>query len=212
MRSCKLAGRGRKARLRCTLRGFGAVRRVSVTVKKGRRTVAKKTVRPSAAGVLSFKPSRRLRRGTYKVTLVLRDAAGGTALGHEDAARALTRRLQSVRGRADKRCMLAATAYEAGRIAGQATRPAPASPPSSTASCSSAGSRRGSRRPSAWPSPAPASIAIVVFSVAGGSARGDEADSAQKLDPNRAHAEMVAGCVNTGGEQHAATASASPTG
>jgi hypothetical protein len=77
VRSCKLAGRGRKARLRCTLRGFRAVRSVSVTVKKGRRTVAKKTVRPSAAGALSFKPSRRLRRGTYKVTLVLRDAAGG---------------------------------------------------------------------------------------------------------------------------------------
>ena len=76
VRSCKLAGRGRKARLRCTLRSFGAVRRATVTVKKGRKTVAKKTVRPSAAGVLSFKPSRRLRRGTYKVTLVLRDASG----------------------------------------------------------------------------------------------------------------------------------------
>ena len=39
--------------------------------------MARKTVRPSAAGVLSFKPSRRLRRGSYKVTIVLRDAAGG---------------------------------------------------------------------------------------------------------------------------------------
>jgi bacillolysin len=80
VRSCKLAGRGRgrKARLRCTLRGFGAVRRATVTVKKGRKTVARKTVRPSAAGVLSFRPSRALRRGTYKVTLVLRDAAGTT--------------------------------------------------------------------------------------------------------------------------------------
>ena len=38
--------------------------------------MTKKTVRPSAAGALSFKPSRRLRRGTYKVTLDLRDAAG----------------------------------------------------------------------------------------------------------------------------------------
>jgi hypothetical protein len=76
VRSCKLAGRGRRARLRCTLRSFGAVRRATITVKKGRRTLARKTLRPTAAGVLSFKPSRRLRRGTYKVTLVLRDAAG----------------------------------------------------------------------------------------------------------------------------------------
>ena len=76
VRSCKLAGRGRKARLRCTLRRFGAVRRATVTVKKGRKTVARKTVRPSSRGVLSIKPRRTLRRGRYKVTLVLRDARG----------------------------------------------------------------------------------------------------------------------------------------
>jgi hypothetical protein len=62
--------------VRCTLRRFGAVRRATVTVKKGRKTVARKTVRPSSRGVLSIKPRRALRRGRYKVTIVLRDASG----------------------------------------------------------------------------------------------------------------------------------------
>ncbi len=96
--------------------------------------------------------------------------------------------------------MLAATAYETGRIAGQATvllllaaviyrfllqrwLAARVAPPVRMA-IAGAGV-----------------IAIIVFSVAGGSARGDGATSGQKLDPNRAHTEMVAGCVDTGGEQ-----------
>jgi len=96
--------------------------------------------------------------------------------------------------------MLAATAYQAGQIAGQATvmlllaaviyrfllqrwLAARVAPPVRMA-IAGAGV-----------------IAIVVFSVAGGSAPGDGAASGQELDPNRAHAEMVAGCVDTGGEQ-----------
>jgi bacillolysin len=77
VRSCKLRGKGKKARLRCTLRGFGAVRRATVTVKRRGRTVAKKSLRPTAGGLLSIKPKRALVKGTYKVTIVLRDAAGG---------------------------------------------------------------------------------------------------------------------------------------
>jgi len=78
LRSCKLSGRGKKARMRCTLRGFRAVRRASVTVKLRGRTVARKTVRPTSRGVLSLKPLRTLRRGRYRVTIVLRDAQGRT--------------------------------------------------------------------------------------------------------------------------------------
>jgi hypothetical protein len=39
--------------------------------------VARKRIRPSRAGVLSIKPRRALRCGTYRVTVVLRDARGG---------------------------------------------------------------------------------------------------------------------------------------
>ena len=79
VRSCKLAGRGRKARLRCTLRSVGAVTRASVTVKKGRKTVAKKTRPPERRrrAVVQAEPAR-CAAASYKVTLVLRDASGGT--------------------------------------------------------------------------------------------------------------------------------------
>jgi Zn-dependent metalloprotease len=76
VRSCKRTGKGRRARVRCTLAGAGAVTRATVTVKRGRKTVAKKTLRPAAGGVLSIKPKGTLRKGTYKVTIVIRDAAG----------------------------------------------------------------------------------------------------------------------------------------
>ena len=76
LRSCKRSGTGKKARVRCTLRGFGAVQRATVTVKRKGKTVGKKTLRPSSSGVLSFKPKKALRKGTYKVTIVLRDADG----------------------------------------------------------------------------------------------------------------------------------------
>jgi hypothetical protein len=76
VRSCTGTGRGKRARVRCTLSGSRAVRRATVTVKRNGRTVAKKTLRPAAGGVLSFKPKGTLRKGTYKVTIVIRDAAG----------------------------------------------------------------------------------------------------------------------------------------
>ena len=76
IRACRLRGTGRRATVRCTLRRFAAVRRATVTLKQGKRTVARKTVRPSRTGVLSIKPGRTLRRGTYKLTVVLRDARG----------------------------------------------------------------------------------------------------------------------------------------
>ena len=77
LRSCKVSGKGRKLRVKCTLRSFGAVRRATETVKRRGKTVVKKTLRPSRPGVLTLKPKRKLRKGTYKVTIVLRDAAGG---------------------------------------------------------------------------------------------------------------------------------------
>ena len=77
VRSCKRSGRGRKARVRCVLRDFGAVARATVTAKRNGRTVARKTLKPSAAGVLLVKPKRPpLRKGLYKVTIVVRDATG----------------------------------------------------------------------------------------------------------------------------------------
>ena len=62
--------------MRCVLRDFGAVARATVTAKRNGRTVARKTLKPSAVGVLSVKAKRPLRKGLYKVTIVLRDAAG----------------------------------------------------------------------------------------------------------------------------------------
>jgi hypothetical protein len=77
LRWCKIRGTGRKLRVRCALRSFTAVRRAAVTIRKGRKAVLSKTLRPSSKGVLSIKPKRKLRRGTYKVTIVIRDASGG---------------------------------------------------------------------------------------------------------------------------------------
>ena len=76
LRSCKRSGKGKKTRVRCTLRDFGAVSRATVTVKRKGKIVAKKTLKPSARGVLAIKPKRKLRKGIYKVTIVLRDASG----------------------------------------------------------------------------------------------------------------------------------------
>ena len=78
LRSCRLAGRGRRARLRCRLSGFRAVRSARVTVKRGTRTVATGSGKPSAKGVVTIRPRRALRKGRYKVTIKLRDAKGAT--------------------------------------------------------------------------------------------------------------------------------------
>ena len=73
---CRLSGRGRRARLRCRLSSFRAVTRASVKVTRRGRTVASGSARPSANGTLAIRPRRTLRRGSYRVTIKLRDASG----------------------------------------------------------------------------------------------------------------------------------------
>jgi hypothetical protein len=76
LRSCKISGKGKKLRVKCTLSRSGAVRRATVTIKKGKKTVLKKSLKPTSKGVLSIKPKRKLTKGSYKVSIVIRDAAG----------------------------------------------------------------------------------------------------------------------------------------
>ena len=76
LRSCKISGKGKKLRIKCTLTKSGAVRRATVTIKKGKKTVLKKSLKPTSKGVLSIKPKRKLTKGSYKVSIVIRDAAG----------------------------------------------------------------------------------------------------------------------------------------
>lgn len=76
LKSCKISGKGKKLRIKCTLSKSGAVRKATVTVKKGKKTVLKKTLKPTSKGVLSIKPKRKLTKGSYKVSIVIRDGAG----------------------------------------------------------------------------------------------------------------------------------------
>ena len=76
LRSCKISGKGKKLRIKCTLSKSGAVRRATITIKKGKKTVLKKSLKPSSKGVLSIKPKRKLAKGSYKVSIVIRDASG----------------------------------------------------------------------------------------------------------------------------------------
>lgn len=76
LRSCKISGKGKKLRVKCTLSKSGAVRRATITIKKGKKTVLKKSLKPTSKGVLSIKPKRKLAKGSYKVSIVIRDAAG----------------------------------------------------------------------------------------------------------------------------------------
>jgi hypothetical protein len=76
LRSCKISGKGKKLRVKCTLSDSGAVRRATVTIKKGKKTVLKKSLKPTSKGVLSIKPKRKLAKGSYKVSIVIRDASG----------------------------------------------------------------------------------------------------------------------------------------
>jgi len=96
--------------------------------------------------------------------------------------------------------MLAVTAYEAGQIAGQATLLLLVAAVLYRFLLQSWLAPRVARPVRAALAGAGV-IAIVVFSIASGSARGDGATPGQKLDPNRAQTEMVAGCVDTGGER-----------
>jgi subtilisin family serine protease len=69
---CRLV-RGR--RIVCRLQRASTVRRATLRLRRGRRTVGRATVRPRA-GTVSLRLPRRLRPGRYVLTLVLRDAAG----------------------------------------------------------------------------------------------------------------------------------------
>ena len=104
--------------------------------------------------------------------------------------------------------MLAATAYETGRIAGQATllllrrrRPLPLPAPPWLAPRVA--------RPVRVAIAGAGVIAVVVFGLAG--RLGARGRCRQKLDPNRARADMVAGCVELRWRGSAATAAASST-
>ncbi len=76
LRSCKISGKGKKLRVKCTITRPGAVSRATITIKKGKKTVLKKSLKPTSKGVLSVKPKRKLAKGSYKVSIVIRDAAG----------------------------------------------------------------------------------------------------------------------------------------
>ena len=78
VRSCRRTGRARKTRVICMLTGFGAVSRATLKVTRRGRTVASGSAKPSKAGTLTIKGKRTLRRGSYRVTLTLRDASGKT--------------------------------------------------------------------------------------------------------------------------------------
>ena len=75
VRSCKRTGSGKKARVKCTLKSSGAVRRATIKVTRGKKTVATGTIKPKK-GVLTIKLKRKLRAGKYKVAITVRDAAG----------------------------------------------------------------------------------------------------------------------------------------
>ena len=53
----------------------GAVRRATIKVTRGKKTVATGTIKPKK-GVLTIKLKRKLRAGKYKVAITVRDAAG----------------------------------------------------------------------------------------------------------------------------------------
>jgi hypothetical protein len=78
VRSCQIKGKGKRLRLRCTFSGYRAVKKVSLKVTRKGRVVARGSGKPTAAGLLAIKPSKKLRKGSYKLALKLTDAAGKT--------------------------------------------------------------------------------------------------------------------------------------
>jgi hypothetical protein len=55
-----------------------AVRSADLRLTKGRKTLARGSVRPSSTGVVSLRLKRKLKKGRYALTFKLRDAAGHT--------------------------------------------------------------------------------------------------------------------------------------
>ena len=78
VRACQIKGKGKRLRLRCTFTGFGAVKKVSLKVTRKGRVVSRGSGKPTKAGLLAIKPSKKLRKGSYKVAIKLTDAAGKT--------------------------------------------------------------------------------------------------------------------------------------
>ena len=66
----------RRKRVRCALGNGQVVARATLRLKRARRTVARRTVRPNAAGTVTLRAKRRLARGRYVLTMRLTDAAG----------------------------------------------------------------------------------------------------------------------------------------
>ena len=67
----------KRTRLRCTLHDADVLASARLVLKKGKKTVARETARPSA-GTLTLKLKRKLRKGRYVLALTLRDAGGNT--------------------------------------------------------------------------------------------------------------------------------------
>ena len=78
VKRCSQARSGRKVSLRCALGHAGTVTSATIRLKKGSRTVAKGTGKPSSGGTLKLKLKRKLAKRRYTLALVLRDAAGHT--------------------------------------------------------------------------------------------------------------------------------------
>jgi thermitase len=74
---CKQSGSGKRRQLKCALRNATVVLSARLTLKKGRTTIAKGTLRPKGR-TLALKLKHKLRKGRYTLSLVLRDAAGHT--------------------------------------------------------------------------------------------------------------------------------------
>ena len=61
LKSCKISGKGKKLRVKCTLSKSGAVRRATITIKKGKKTVLKKSLKPTSRAC-----SRSSRSGSWR--------------------------------------------------------------------------------------------------------------------------------------------------
>jgi hypothetical protein len=76
--ACRVRGKGRRARLRCSFKRFGAVKKVSVKVTRKGRVITRGSGKLTRRGVLSIKPRKKLRKGRYRLTLKLTGTGGST--------------------------------------------------------------------------------------------------------------------------------------
>jgi hypothetical protein len=78
VKRCRQSGRGRRVRLLCDLLNARAVRSADLQLTKGRKTLARGSIKPSSTGTLSLKLKRRLKKGRYALSFKLHDAAAHT--------------------------------------------------------------------------------------------------------------------------------------